>query len=134
MSRKAIVCVDDENIILESLGEQIEKIFGDEYIYESAENADEGLEVIAELSDEDIDVLVIVSDWLMPGKKGDEFLIEVHKKFPNIVKVMLTGQADESAIKNAKENADLHACLNKPWTQQELEQTIREGLSKIRRY
>lgn len=94
MKKKAIVCVDDESIILDSLGEQIKNIFGDEYLYESAENAEEGLEVIDELMEEAVDVLVIVSDWLMPGKKGDDFLIEVHKKFPNIVKVMLTGQAD----------------------------------------
>jgi len=130
MTKKAIVCVDDENIILDSLSEQIENIFGDEYIYESAENADEGMEVIDELYKEDIDVLIIVSDWLMPGKKGDEFLIEVHKKYPKIIKVMLTGQADKSAIENAIRNADLFAYLNKPWTSKELETVIRTGLSK----
>ncbi len=129
--KKAIVCVDDESIILESLGEQIKNMFGSEYIYESAENAEEGMEVIEELSDENIDVLVIVSDWLMPGKKGDEFLIEVHKRFPNIVKVMLTGQADEKAIQNAIKNAGLHAFLSKPWTALDLEKVIRTGLTKI---
>ena len=129
MTKKAIVCVDDESIILESLGEQIENIFGDEFIYESAENAEEGMEVIDELSNEQIDVLIIVSDWLMPGKKGDEFLIEVHKKYPNITKVMLTGQADESAVENAVKNAELFALINKPWTAEELETVIRNGLS-----
>ncbi|NQU54405.1 MAG: response regulator [Bacteroidetes bacterium] len=131
MAKRAIVCVDDESIILESLSEQIENIFGDKYIYESAENAEEGMEIIDELSHENIDVLIIVSDWLMPGKKGDEFLIEVHEKYPNIVKVMLTGQADDSAKENAVRNANLHACLNKPWTAKELESVIRTGLSKI---
>ncbi len=131
MKKKAIVCVDDESIILDSLGEQIRNIFGTEYLYESAENAEEGIEVIEELTEEDIDVLVIVSDWLMPGKKGDDFLIEVHKKFPKIVKVMLTGQANESAIQNAIKNADLHAYLSKPWTSEDLEQVIKSGLMKI---
>ncbi len=131
MKKKAIVCVDDESIILDSLGEQIKNMFGKEYLYESAENAEEGLEVIDELTHEDIDVLVIVSDWLMPGKKGDDFLIEVHKKFPKIVKVMLTGQANESAIQNAIKNADLHAYLSKPWTAKDLENVIKSGLAKI---
>jgi len=131
MARKAILCVDDENMILESLREQIENRLGNEYVYETAENADEGLEVIQELVDEGTDVLVIVSDWLMPGKKGDEFLIEVHKRFPNIVKVMLTGQADEAAIKNAEDNANLHACLFKPWTEEDLVNTITSGLEKL---
>lgn len=129
MKKKAIVCVDDEHIILESLGEQIKNIFGEEYIYESAENAEEGMEVIDELATENIDVLVIVSDWLMPGKKGDEFLIEVHKKYPTIIKVMLTGQADETAIQNAIKNAKLHAYISKPWTAQDLEKVIRTGLT-----
>jgi response regulator RpfG family c-di-GMP phosphodiesterase len=131
MTRKAIVCVDDESIILDSLGEQIENIFGDEYIYEMAENAEEGMEIIDELCNEQVDVLIIVSDWLMPGKKGDEFLIDVHKKYPNIVKVMLTGQADQSAIENAVKNAKLHSLINKPWTAKELETVIRKGLSDI---
>lgn len=130
--KKAIVCVDDENIILESLGEQIINMFGNEFVYESAENAREGMEVIEELAEEDVQVLVIVSDWLMPGKKGDEFLIEVHKKFPNIVKVMLTGQADEKAIQNAIRNAELHAFLSKPWTASQLEDVIKSGLKKLK--
>ena len=131
MARKAILCVDDENIILESLREQIQNRLGNEYVYETAENAEEGMEVIQELVDEGTEVLIIVSDWLMPGKKGDEFLIEVHKKFPGIVKVMLTGQADEKAIKNAKKNANLHACLYKPWTEEDLVNTINSGLNKL---
>ena len=131
MIKKAIVCVDDEDIILDSLGEQIENIFGSEFIYEYAENADEGMEVLEELTNEDISVVVIVSDWLMPGKKGDEFLINVHKKFPKIVKIMLTGQADESAIENAKKHGGLYAHITKPWTQEQLEQAIRTGLTQI---
>lgn len=131
MTKKAILCVDDEKIILDSLKEQIENRMGAGYIYETAENAEEGLEVIEELIEEGAEVLIIVSDWLMPGIKGDEFLIEVHKKFPKIVKVMLTGQASEDAIKNAKENANLHACLSKPWSEDELIETIQAGLKKL---
>ena len=127
---KAIVCVDDESIILDSLGEQIERIFGNEFIYELAENAEDGMQIIEELDEDNIEVLVIVSDWLMPGMKGDEFLIEVHKKFPNIIKVLLTGQANETAVDNAKKFADLHACLRKPWSPEELEDIIRTGLNK----
>jgi CheY-like chemotaxis protein len=131
MRKKAILCVDDESMILESLKEQIENRMGDEYIYETAENAEEGLEVIEELIANGTEVLIIVSDWLMPGIKGDEFLVEVHKRFPEIVKVMLTGQAQKEAIENAKENADLHACLYKPWSENDLINTIKTGLEKL---
>jgi CheY-like chemotaxis protein len=131
MSNKAILCVDDEAIVLESLVEQLEKRLGEEYIYETAETAEEGFEIIEELVSESVDVLIIVSDWLMPGMKGDEFLTKVHAKYPNIVKVMLTGQADHEAIERAKNSANLHACMFKPWLEDELVQTIKLGLQKL---
>jgi CheY-like chemotaxis protein len=130
MSKPVILCVDDEIVVLDSLKTQLKKAFDKEYIYEMAESADEALEIIDELDEDEIDILVIVSDWLMPGIKGDEFLIRVHQKFPNIVKVLLTGQADEEAIDRAKKQANLHRCLFKPWTTDELVEAIRSGLSK----
>jgi CheY-like chemotaxis protein len=130
MTKPVILCVDDEIVVLDSLKTQLKKAFNKDYIYEMAESADEALEIIDELDEEEIDILVIVSDWLMPGIKGDEFLIRVHQKFPQIVKVLLTGQADEEAIERAKTQANLHRCLFKPWTTEELIETIRSGLSK----
>ena len=56
---------------------------------------------------------MIISDWLMPGMKGDELLIRIHELFPKVVKIMLTGQADEVAVNRAKELANLHCCLYK---------------------
>ncbi len=131
MSDKVILCVDDENIVLNSLEMQLKDQFGDTYIYEFAESAEEALEIIEEFNAEGLELLVIVSDWLMPGLKGDEFLIKVHKKFPKIVKVLLTGQADEDAIKRAQDEANLHRCIHKPWDADELIDTIKSGLEKI---
>jgi len=128
MSRKAIICVDDEKIILQSLKAQIKKHFGNRYLYEFAESGGEAWEVIEELSDDDVEILVIVSDWLMPDMKGDELLIQVHQRFPDIVKVMLTGQADQKAIERTREQANLHSCLHKPWDEQELINTLSAGL------
>jgi CheY-like chemotaxis protein len=84
-TRKAILCVDDEEIVLTSLKTQIREHFGDRYLYEVAESADEAWEVIGELNARGVRLLIIVSDWLMPGVRGDEFLIQVHKKFPSVV-------------------------------------------------
>ena len=105
MSKSAIICVDDEALILDTLEIELKKAFNGNYHFETAENADEALEIIEELQEESIETVVIVSDWLMPGLKGDEFLIKVHKKYPKIVKIMLTGQADHLAIERAKSQA-----------------------------
>jgi DNA-binding NtrC family response regulator len=128
MAKKAILCVDDEKIILDSLKSQLKRRFGNRYIYELAENADDAFELIEEMVENGIEILVIVSDWLMPGIKGDEFLIRVHRKFPNIVKVMLTGQADEKAVENARQNAHLFRCIYKPWKEIDLFDTIESSL------
>ena len=128
MSKATILCVDDEKIILESLKRQLRENFGKTYSYEFAENAEEAVEVMEELLEEEQEIILIVSDWLMPGKKGDEFLVDVHCHYPQIVKIMLTGQADEEAVKRAKTEANLHVCLHKPWTEEDLVNAIRSGL------
>jgi CheY-like chemotaxis protein len=128
MKDSAILCVDDEIVILDSLKEQLKRRFGSQYVYEVASSAEEAWEVLEDLDVEGVKILVIVSDWLMPGVKGDQFLIDVHQRFPHIVAVMLTGQADESAIARAKEEANLYACLRKPWAEDELAQVITAAL------
>ncbi len=99
---------------------QIKKHFGSRYLYEFAESAEEAWEIIEELHEDGVRILIIVSDWLMPNTKGDEFLIRVHQYFPDIVKVMLTGHANDEAIEHARQLANLYSCLHKPWQEQEL--------------
>ncbi len=131
MPKPAILCVDDEEVVLESLEIELRKAFADAYLYEMAESADEAMEIIEELRAESSNIIVIVSDWLMPGTKGDEFLIQVHKKYPKIIKIMLTGQADDSAIERVKTQANLHGYLHKPWNTQDLIETIKSGLARL---
>lgn len=130
MSKKAILCVDDEKVILDSIRGQLYGKYGSQYIYESAQSADEAWEILLEFETDQIDVLLIFSDWLMPGIKGDEFLIKVHEKFPNVIKVLLTGQADKESILKAEQNANLYKCMTKPWEQNELFETVEFSLGK----
>lgn len=131
MTKKAILCVDDERIVLTSLRDQIIHNFGRDYLCELAESVEEAWEIIEELNSEEISILVIVSDWLMPDVKGDEFLIRVRERFPNVVTVLLTGQATEEAIERTKQHANLHDYISKPWDESRLVKTLRSGLEKI---
>ena len=130
MPRKAILCVDDEKIILDSLKLQMKKHFGNDYTYEFAQSAEEAWEIIEELEEEGQEILMVVSDWLMPYIKGDEFLGKVHEQHPQIVTVMLTGQADQEAIERAQQEANLYRCIAKPWNEDELVETIVSGLDQ----
>ena len=130
MERKAIICVDDEIIILESLREQLEKHFGDAYIYETAESAEEAFEILDELEEDGTEVAIIVCDWLMPGMKGDKFLLQIDLKYPRVVKVLLTGQADQDSVDTLEELADLFTLVPKPWNKDELIEVIKTGLKQ----
>lgn len=126
-----LLCVDDEQIILHSLRDQLRAAYGKQHVIEIAESAEEGLEILDELSEYGLQPLVIISDWLMPGMKGDEFLIEAHQRFPYVIKVMLSGQVDLAAIARAKDLANLHEFIAKPWNANTLIQAIDNGLSKF---
>ncbi|MDP8935766.1 MAG: response regulator [Cyanobacteriota bacterium] len=131
MSKPVILCVDDERMVLDSLRTQLAAEFGNAYTYEGAEDAEEALDVISELYDEKNTLILIICDWLMPGIKGDELLIRIHQNYPHVIKIMLTGQADQVAIERAKKQANLHSCLSKPWLESDLLETIKSGLSKL---
>jgi len=128
---QVILCVDDDELILNSLEMQLKEHLGDHYLYEFAENADDALEILDELETDGYNTLLVISDWLMPGLKGDNLLIKIHKKFPKVIKVMLTGQADQEAIERSKAEANLFACLAKPWSTSDLINTIKKGLATI---
>lgn len=130
MKKPVILCVDDEPDILNNLKIQLKNEFKNDYFYELAESGDEALDLLKDFQEE-VQVIVVISDWLMPGIKGDELLIKVHQKYPKIIKVMLTGQADAAALQRAVQEADLYCCLYKPWQSKELIETIKSGLAKL---
>lgn len=129
--KRAILCVDDEKIVLDSLQEQLHVAFGDTFQYEIAESVDEAWEVIDDLVSDGYEMVLIISDWLMPRTKGDEFLIDVHERYPKTVTVMLTGQADPEAIQNAYNNANLYAYIKKPWKEEDLIARVKEAFAKL---
>jgi response regulator RpfG family c-di-GMP phosphodiesterase len=83
--------------------------------------------VIEELEEDNVEIRLVISDWLMPEMKGDDFLILVHSSLPKTAKIMLTGQADHKAIERARREANLHRYLPKPWGEAELIEAIHSG-------
>ena len=120
MKKVAILCVDDERIILDSLRIQIENNLKNKYIFENAESAEEALEVIDDLIHEGIDLLLVISDYQMPGMKGDEFAEILKVKLPEVNILLLTGQiTEEKSIDLINKNVVLKV-LQKPWKEKDL--------------
>ncbi len=124
----AILCVDDEMIILLSLIQELKRTFGERFIYERALDATSAYSLIDELARDGIRVIIIISDWLMPGVRGDEFIEVVAKRHPEIKAVMITGQADAAAIGRIKTNKTVIGVLGKPWNPDELAEMIRRSV------
>jgi CheY-like chemotaxis protein len=128
MPKKLILCVDDEKVVLNTLMAQLTQTFGNRYSYESFTSAEEAEEFIDEVYAEGSDVNVIVCDWLMPRIKGDEFLVRVHKRFPKVALIMLSGQASPEAIERAQKEANILAFVQKPWDKDHLMGLIQKAL------
>jgi CheY-like chemotaxis protein len=130
MAEYAVLCVDDEEVILTSLKEQLRSHFGRKFHYESATSGSEAMEILDDLLTDHIQTVVIVSDFLMPEMKGDELLIEIHHRFPSSIKIMLTGQADPQAVERTRKEGDLFGYIQKPWSKEQLIALIEQGLKE----
>lgn len=122
-----IVCVDDEKIVLDSLNSQLTRNFGNNYNYEFAESANEALEIIEDLRKADDEMIyVVISDWLMPGMKGDELLEEVRRKVENVKTILLTGHIETKVINDIEKNNSGIKVIHKPWNEKDLVSLIKE--------
>jgi response regulator RpfG family c-di-GMP phosphodiesterase len=109
-----ILCVDDEKIVLNALIQELKASLAGTYDFEAAETTDEVWDLL-EHETQHRRVAFVISDWLMPGMRGDEFLTHIHRKYPEIRTILLTGMTTPEALRNAMVNANLYAWFRKPW-------------------
>lgn len=105
-AKTPILCVDDEPNVLAGLTLNL----GRKFAVEVAANGPAGLEKLAAKSD----IAVVVSDFRMPGMDGATFLGRVREQFPDVVRVMLTGQGDVSVAVAAVNQGEIFRFLAKP--------------------
>ncbi len=118
-----LVIVDDEEMVLTSLRSFL--ALETEYEVLTFLSAAEALEAV---NGRTIDL--VISDYLMPGMTGIDFLLEVKKLQPYATRILLTGYADkENAIKAINE-VGLYQYVEKPWDNDELKLIIQNGLER----
>ena len=115
-SPRRILVVDDEINICNALRRSLRK---EGYEILVANEPAQALEI---LKTEKIDL--VLSDHMMPNMTGLEFLTLVRDRYPNTVRILLTGHADmETAIK-AINDGQVYRFLTKPWDDVELKVTL----------
>jgi DNA-binding NtrC family response regulator len=118
--REAIVCVDDEAILTLCMKHDLMTHYGNRFVYETAGSADEAIAVIEELLGEGVRIAIVISDWLMPGARGDELLAEVQRRCSGVASILVSGQVDDAAIERMRKELALFGFVEKPWRPQRL--------------
>lgn len=133
MVKPVIVCIDDEPHILHSLRQQMSREIGKDYRIEVATSGQEALELCAELTDERIEIPLIICDHFLPGMLGSEVLCQLHELYPQTFKILLTGQANFEGVVKAVNQANLYRYITKPWDEIDLTLTIKEAINSYKK-
>lgn len=130
--RETILCVDDEEGVLNALRQQLDARFGHECDIATATSGAEALELLDDLDAEGEPVAVVIADQIMPGMKGVEFLEAVDHRLPQTTKILLTGQAGLDAVTAAINRAHLNHYIAKPWDEMNLRLAVENLLRQFR--
>jgi DNA-binding NtrC family response regulator len=116
MEKRAVLFVDDDEILLKT----IEKIITDEsYDKYFAKSGQDALEI---LQREEVHVVVV--DIVMPGMNGLELLKIVKKEYPSIVSIVISGYAQSADAMMVLQQEGVHKFIPKPWTFDEDVRTV----------
>ena len=132
MEKGYFVCVDDEQSVTETLREQLRGHFSGTHEVEIANSAEAALRLIDEIHESGGLVEVIITDQVMPGMKGDQFLAEINRKLPDCIKILLTGQAGLDSAISAINQGGLNRYVEKPWNMENLRVDIESLIHKFR--
>ena len=115
MKKFAILFVDDEEYNLVAF----KATFRQDYDIYTAQSGKEALELI-----KGKEIGLIITDQRMPEMTGVELLEKVLPKYPDAVRIIITGYSDVEAIISAINNGNVFRYITKPWDERELKMTI----------
>jgi len=114
-----LLLVDDEPGVLQAL----KRLFFRKYEVVMAGGGQEALDI---LEKEKFDL--VISDMRMPGMSGAELLKTCFAKYPEMIRVLLTGYSDlDSAIKAVNEG-NIYRYISKPWDNDQLREMVADAL------
>lgn len=119
-SASTILCVDDEPSILSALQRLLSR---EGYVVKVASSASEGIRLL-----ESQPFVLVISDLRMPETDGIEFLVQVRAKWPETLRILLTGQADMVKTVSAINQGEVYRFIAKPWDNDELLLNIRNAI------
>ncbi len=123
--RTKILLVDDDAMLLAGLKRQLRNQFR----VETAISGEDAVKMVAENGP----YAVVVSDYMMPGMNGIEFLSQVKQINPNTIRMMLTGSADMSTAIKAVNEGSIYKFHPKPCPTETLGTAIQSGIDEYQK-
>jgi|YelNatPaOPRAMG01_1025707.scaffolds.fasta_scaffold41225_2 putative nucleotidyltransferase with HDIG domain len=119
--KKKILFVDDEPNLLQGLQRMLRPM-REEWEMSFVQSGAEALELLGQQNFD-----VVVSDMRMPGMDGAQLLAEVQRRFPQIIRIILSGHSDkEFVLRSVKA---VHQYLSKPCEPETLKAVISRACS-----
>jgi len=118
----AVLVVDDEVRSQEALRRTLEEDFE---VF-CASGAAEGMEIL-EREQSTAGIRIVLCDQRMPGTTGVQFLKEVRHRWPDIVRIILSGYTDAEDIITGVNEAGIWQYLLKPWQPEQLLLTLQRA-------
>lgn len=123
--RKAhVLCVDDEARIVEGLALHLRR----DYQVHTALSGEEGLKKLKEIGE----AAVVISDMRMPGMDGATFLKRVMRTYPEVTRILLTGETGRDAAVAAVNEGQIYRFLTKPCTPENLKAAVESAVIQHR--
>jgi two-component system probable response regulator PhcQ len=120
-SESVILLVDDEPLVADALGRHFPR---QRFRILKARSAAEANRLL-----EQHPVDVVVSDEQMPGEPGSRFLAAVRQRYPNTIRIILSGQANLEAAVRAINEGEVYRFFLKPCNPVDLIFTIKQALA-----
>lgn len=119
-----VLFVDDDAFILSALRRLMRR---EGFSFMTANSGREALDIL-----ESEAIPVVVSDYMMPEMNGAELLSMVRRRWPETIRIILSGYSDKDVINAALTTKVVHRFLMKPWDDEELKKTILELVTEYR--
>lgn len=121
MTNKTVLLIDDEQSILDAMSRLMHK---EDFILLAGLSGEEGLQIL-----NDYQVELVIVDQNMPGMTGIEFLSLVKDLHPDVIRVILTGQAELGIVVDAINKGEVYRYFSKPINKDEIITAIYQCLS-----
>ncbi|MBP3499502.1 MAG: response regulator [Akkermansia sp.] len=125
-----IICVDDQQEVLDSVMRDLRPLTSHVRLEEASSVAD-CMQLIDQIDEDGDHVAIVISDQVMPGETGTELLGKVasDRRFTKTRKVLLTGQATHADTINAINDGHIDNYIEKPWQPEKLLATVKRLLT-----